>query len=108
MGASMVKIESKSENDLLIDMHKKVNKENVYYWLGGRTVFVGDSTFEWADNTPIVYKNWMKGEPNNVDLKTGACINIFTETGYWHDYYCVGYPHMRQLCEKKIVSIMFM
>ncbi|RWS18259.1 hypothetical protein B4U80_14652 [Leptotrombidium deliense] len=83
-------------------MHNKVNHKNVYFWLGGRTVFVRESQFEWPDGTPIDFANLIKEKPNKFDLHYGACINMFTDVGYWHDYFCVVYPHMRELCAKKI------
>ncbi|RWS22324.1 low affinity immunoglobulin epsilon Fc receptor-like isoform X3 [Leptotrombidium deliense] len=104
MEASMVKIQSKDENELLINMIKKDKKDAAYYWIGGRVVFIGDKQFEWSDGSPIVYKNWASSEPNNVDHKNGACINIHAEKGEWYDYACdlAGGTKIGQLCEKKI------
>ncbi|RWS19537.1 hypothetical protein B4U80_12276 [Leptotrombidium deliense] len=102
MNASMVKIESKAENELIVKWHQANSGDTVYYWLAGRNVFVDDSIFQWTDGSPVAYANWMNGEPNTFNHKSGACINMWTHTGEWHDYYCSGYPYIRQLCEKKI------
>ncbi|RWS20745.1 hypothetical protein B4U80_12016, partial [Leptotrombidium deliense] len=104
MGASMVKIDSKEENELLIDMIKKDKKDASYYWTGGRIVFIGAKLFEWSDGSAMVYKNWASTEPNSVDHKNGACINIHAQQGEWYDYVCdlAGGGKIGQLCEKKI------
>ncbi|RWS22078.1 hypothetical protein B4U80_11710 [Leptotrombidium deliense] len=104
MDASMVKIKSKEENELLINMINKENKGAKYYWIGGRNTFIGSKIFEWSDGSAMIYKNWATGDPNNVDHKNGACANIHLPEGEWYDYYCdmaVSWT-VGQLCEKKI------
>ncbi|KAK5986374.1 hypothetical protein GCK32_008630 [Trichostrongylus colubriformis] len=58
--------------------NKKKDPLDIYeaVWIGLRRV--KETMFMWIDESPLNYKNWAKGEPNNLGGKEN-CVAIYSK-----------------------------
>ena len=107
--AHLVKIESKQENEFLLDRFLQLNDEmNKEAWIGLRDK-EEEHTFVWIDGTTLKqrgsFTNWANGQPNNEDGQD--CVEIANgvfwsggppQIGVWNDFQCK--QEMMHICEK--------
>ncbi|XP_033624617.1 macrophage mannose receptor 1-like [Asterias rubens] len=55
-------------------------------------------TYEWSDDSPVLYTNWAAHEPNNNGGKNEDCVQTST-SGFWSDVDCLGLSHY--MCKMK-------
>jgi hypothetical protein len=61
----MVSIESEEENKIIFNFTKKSLPQVRYLWIGAKRTGSGLSDFEWENESPFSYSNWMDDEPNS-------------------------------------------
>ncbi|KAM4552771.1 macrophage mannose receptor 1-like [Odontesthes bonariensis] len=82
----LVSIQSEAENTFL---WKQISKTYYHYWIG-LTVDL-DATFQWMDDSQVIFQRWDEGQPNFKNYDEN-CAVISKHHGFWHDYNC-GYEH---------------
>jgi hypothetical protein len=65
LGAHLVTIGSKAENDLVANLARD-NGIRRYFWIG-LTDELHEGRFRWVTGEPLTYTNWYSGEPNDSD-----------------------------------------
>lgn len=101
MGANLIKIESKAENDFLSNVVKTLNIKNT--WLGLRRRM--DNQFYWTDGTMATYTNWLPNEPNHFGGNE-YCSDL--RDGKWNDVPCAWALYgPRYICEKSAYTTLF-
>ena len=80
-----------------------VKDQALAYALGGPWIGLrdgdADGIYEWENGEPLVYENWMVGEPNS---KTELCVEMGTggqAPGAWNDTDCG--LERRYVCESQ-------
>ena len=59
--------------------------ESTRKWIG-LTDSNTEMTFEWIDDSELLYTNWRPGEPNEAGSED--CVEIWDVTGVWNDKSC--------------------
>lgn len=108
--AHLVKIESKKENEFLLNtfLQLEVGELNMEAWIGLRDK-EKEGKFVWTDGKPLKQKgsftNWADEQPNNEDGQN--CVEIANgvfwpggppQVGVWNDFQCK--QKMMYICEK--------
>ena len=80
-----------------------VKDQALSYAIGGPWIGLrdgdGDGVYEWENGEPLVYENWMVGEPNG---KSELCVEMSTggqAPGAWNDTDCG--LERRYVCESQ-------
>ncbi|XP_048749438.2 perlucin-like protein [Ostrea edulis] len=98
LSAYLAEIDTKGENDFI----QKMLKENNYFdqvWLGG-TDKTNETTWIWIfSGSPLRFKNWMKGEPNDQSGRED-CMEMYVKDGGWNDNGCSS--SFLSVCEKDL------
>ena len=103
--ASLVKIESREENDFVTQTHKSGD-----YWIGLSDSDTEDD-WKWTDGTQLAqdrYKNWADNQPDNY-LNKEHCVVILIRTnelslelnGKWNDQPCSN--EMYFICQSMLI-----
>ncbi|KAK2909083.1 hypothetical protein Q8A67_004920 [Cirrhinus molitorella] len=91
-GAHLVSVHSKKDNDLLLCIVEKFNRNNLRFWLGGFELFKSGQ-FLWLDGSFWDFQIWTRGEPNHMYTSTEECVEMnWKEIGRWNDNSC----HMKK------------
>ncbi len=83
--ATLISIHSAEENEFVRQYVEEQPSTSIVIWIGLKRDFYVFNKFVWVDKSPVDYKNWKLGEPNNIgglESYTGMCIN---ENGMWND-----------------------
>ncbi|XP_061432498.1 macrophage mannose receptor 1-like [Lethenteron reissneri] len=63
-GADLLSLHDRSEAILLHKISRRQPFPDTHYWIGLNSLDP-DKGFVWSDGTPVSFKNWGRGEPNN-------------------------------------------
>lgn len=84
IGGHLVTINSKEEQEFLVDMVKSSTKKNM--WIGA---YPSNGNYRWITGEQFSYTNWAPEEPNNVfDMQNAAMMytqNATYPAGTWND-----------------------
>ncbi len=83
--ATLISIHSAEENEFIRKYVEKQPSSSIVIWIGLKRNIYDSNKLIWVDNSPVDYKNWNLGEPNNIaglEPYTGMWIN---EDGRWND-----------------------
>ncbi|XP_066441113.1 macrophage mannose receptor 1-like [Eleutherodactylus coqui] len=86
VGGDLLRITKEEEEKVLRIRIDKLFKYRKSFWIGlvrSNT----DEGFVWSDGSPLVYKNWYYGEPNNHDGEE-FCGMMFGYNLRWNDQHC--------------------
>ncbi|KAJ7336064.1 hypothetical protein OS493_013441 [Desmophyllum pertusum] len=89
--AELVKINSKEENEFVLQLARRFAGERKQIWIGLKWE---SRAFYWSDNSIPVYTNWAEDEPNgNAKEPCGSMYIAQTvlpnkASGYWNDLTC--------------------
>ena len=106
MDANLAKINSKEENDFVLDVAKRHAPSTKGVWIGLKWQS-SVKNFCWYDNSFPTFANWPLREPPGIKAKE-PCVVMFTgqfeslpigEAGYWHHVSCDA-PHFPAMCKK--------
>lgn len=93
--AELVKINSKEENEFVLQLARTFADERRQIWLGLKWDSEADeAAFYWIDNSIPDYTNWAENEPNgNANEPCGAMYIAHTvlpgrASGEWNDLPC--------------------
>merc|ERR1712002_463052 len=85
---NLAEITSKSENDFIITLTKKV-PDHDHVWIGGTDIF-SEGNWEWigTKNSIDEYNNWAPGQPDHQGNSEGEDCLVFRgdSQGVWHDF----------------------
>ncbi len=76
MGGRLAAIRTR-EQDLFL---ARLSRSHV--WLGGSDA-AAEGRWRWSDGTPVVYRNWAEGEPNNLQQREHFLM--LSKYGQWND-----------------------
>ena len=95
IGANLVKIETRAENEFLTRITKTLKMQNS--WLGLRRGW--DNWFYWSDGSRPTYRNWLPSGPKHFEGRE-YCVNL-KDNGKWSDVFCDAMPRVyNYICEK--------
>ncbi|XP_067297342.1 lectin-like [Pseudorasbora parva] len=98
-GAHLVSVHSRKDNNYLLCIVKKFNRNNLRFWLGGFEFFQSGKFF-WLDGSFWNYQIWTRGEPNNMYTSKEECVEMnWKEVGKWNDDNC--YAKKNYMCAFK-------
>ncbi|KAK2909087.1 hypothetical protein Q8A67_004924 [Cirrhinus molitorella] len=101
-GAHLVSVHSKEDNNLLLNIVKKANPNNLRVWLGAFELFKSGK-FLWLDGTFWDFQFWTRGEPNHMYTNIEECVEMnWKEIGRWNDIPC--YYKKNYICAFKMLS----
>lgn len=95
MDQRLATIESKAENDAIIEFVKNSDKYGdwIRFWIGGSDL-AEEGTFTWtSSNKRLTYADWGPNEPNNKDGNEN-CMELFHNSKWkggiwmWNDNIC--------------------
>ncbi|KAF4526695.1 hypothetical protein B566_EDAN015333 [Ephemera danica] len=81
-GMDLASIETKHENDLIMEHISEIGLTNNHFWISGHKI--GRSTWLWINGDIILFSDWATGEPN--EPYTNNCIKI--QSNKWYAEYC--------------------
>ncbi|RXN06654.1 lectin-like protein [Labeo rohita] len=74
-GAHLVSVHNKKHNEILLDIVKKFNPNNLRIWLGAFELFQSGK-FLWLDGSFWDYEIWTTGEPTNIYNSKEECLEM--------------------------------
>ncbi|XP_048750616.2 perlucin-like protein [Ostrea edulis] len=99
MSAHLAEIDTRGENDFIQNMTNENSSGDRRVWLGG-TDKTNEATWIWNfSGSPLRFKHWMKGEPNNHG-NIEDCMEMSVVNGEWNDIECS--IHHVSVCEKDL------
>ena len=78
-GGHLAVIDSQAENDFI---QNNINPASGSVWIGLNNNNNGNN-FSWVNNDPVVYTNWLNGEPNETSNHVAARLK--NDDGLWTD-----------------------
>lgn len=88
LGGDLVTIDDAAENEFVRSTFANYGAQSRVIWIGLNDAAV-ESTFTWADGSPVGYTNWNPGEPNNLGNEDYG-IMVDNVTGTWNDSHSGG------------------
>ncbi|XP_070539237.1 low affinity immunoglobulin epsilon Fc receptor-like [Ptychodera flava] len=83
MHSTLVIINDAEENLFL----KAYTRNQYHIWIGLNDIKV-EGKFVWADGSPLKYRNWNVGQPDNGSNREDCAHLVFTAQGRWNDWPC--------------------
>jgi C-type mannose receptor len=85
-GMKLVRIDDAQENSWLFTVYSPLSTG--YAWMGANDIDA-EGMWVWPDGTPVVYENWMAGEPNDSGTSED-CGEVKINLGelVWNDVPC--------------------
>ncbi|XP_067053754.1 lithostathine-1-like [Acropora muricata] len=105
MDANLAKINSKEENNFVLDVAKRHAPSAKKVWIGMKWVNSARNYY-WYDNSVPTFTNWAPGEPNGKVKE--PCVAMYIgqyellpvkAAGYWNDEVCDA-PHIAAVCKR--------
>ena len=105
MDANLAKINSKEENDFVLDVAKRHAPSTKSVWIGLKWQSSAKNYY-WYDNSVPAFTNWAPGEPSGKAKE--PCVVMFTgqydllpirAAGYWNDVSCDA-THLPAVCKR--------
>ncbi|XP_050958296.1 lectin-like [Labeo rohita] len=97
-GAHLVSVHSEEHNDYLLRIVKKLNPNDLRFWLGGFEFFE-TGKFSWTDGSFWDFQIWTRGEPS-IYTSAEECVEMnWKEIGRWNDDDC--YAKKNYMCAFK-------
>ncbi len=90
LGGHLVTINSKTENDYMVEITKDFDNVNCI-WLGAyrdRNAPKNEQ-WKWITEEEFSYKNWKSGEPNDYSGRENY-LEMYVSTGCWNDTHIIG------------------
>ncbi|XP_044883101.1 C-type lectin BfL-2-like [Mauremys mutica] len=86
--AHLVSIHGPEEKNMLAHYAKQNPPNKIHIWIGLSDP-AHNLTWRWSDNSPLTFRAWDKGQPNDL-VGNEHCAVLFYNTGFqkWHDYPC--------------------
>ncbi|XP_068112000.1 pulmonary surfactant-associated protein D-like isoform X2 [Hyperolius riggenbachi] len=82
-GGQLATPQNAEENAAVLNVR---NQFGVHAWMGINDIKIED-TYRYLNDEPIIYSNWMTGEPNNNKGPNEDCAEIW-DNGGWNDELC--------------------
>jgi len=93
-GLQLASVHSEAENDLLVTA-----AAGNQVWIGG-TDANSEGRWVWSpSNTPLSYRNWHRGNPDNLNGRQDCLMLGYGNPGEWDDRYCTG--ERKYICESR-------
>jgi hypothetical protein len=98
----MISIESSEENKFVYNLTKKSVPQAKYLWIGAKRTGSGILDFEWENESPFLYSNWLKNEPNNSGGDHHHVFILLEKNGQWADW--TDKYNMNFICESTLIN----
>lgn len=98
--SDLITIESANEMEALTAHLNEIGDKKKRYWTAVNDLSVEGKFVSLTNGGPIIYKKWLKGEPNN-DLENEDCVEIGRQDSvfYMNDFACMGKFYV--ICEMR-------
>lgn len=87
-GGYLVSVTTQAESDWLVATFRPLMSPPDYVWIGLTDTAV-EGTFVWDSGEPLVWTNWVSGEPNNFNSSPNGedfvTMTMQNGTGLWFD-----------------------
>ncbi|CAL8268606.1 unnamed protein product [Lota lota] len=98
-GFELVTIQSKEENDFILNYSPEVWKGNTNVWLG-MYYDTNSDELKWFGEQALSYTNWESGSDAPSDLvPVETCVALHSSTGKWEKVSCVDEVENGVICE---------
>ncbi|XP_065660513.1 uncharacterized protein LOC124810993 isoform X2 [Hydra vulgaris] len=84
-GGNLLSISNEAENSFIVNFLNDDRLKNKLYWIGLHAPN-NSRIFTWSDDTPFLFSNWQKDEPNNFYGNSEDCVE--TSNLGWNDNNC--------------------
>ncbi|XP_048729451.1 perlucin-like protein isoform X2 [Ostrea edulis] len=105
LGAKLVEIESKEENDFLKEHAKTAHQhEQSGFWIGGTDAVVEDTWVWMTSQTEFSFSDWARNFPDDYDSNED-CAHMWSDVDFsWNDSHCD--ERMNFICEKQLEEML--
>ncbi|CAG5120963.1 unnamed protein product, partial [Candidula unifasciata] len=94
-GGALVTVDSNATQTWLMSSLLSPTNVTTHFWIGlnDRDIEAG---YIWDDNSPYVFANWFRGEPND-QMNREDCVEWVLPRNSWNDQYC--YTSKNWICQ---------
>lgn len=97
-GFELLTIQSREENDFVINYSPEVWKEVVNVWLG-MYYDTSDENMKWFGDAPVKYTNWEDSTSPSDLVPMDTCVALNSKTGKWENVSCLDDMENGVICE---------